>query len=156
MDETPTPAQDGEQIAGATPQPSPVPVTQPIVSPEPQVAQPQTSTPPPPTETPGKKNPVLWIAIILFVLALLAGGAYVVLNTGLLTKEKACTQEVMVCPDGTSVGRVGPNCEFAPCPTPLLTPEPTPEASPSASPSATPTATSSATPTSSPTASPSL
>ena len=28
----------------------------------------------------------------------------------------ACTQEAKMCPDGTSVGRVGPNCEFAPCP----------------------------------------
>jgi len=27
----------------------------------------------------------------------------------------ACTQEAKVCPDGTSVGRTGPNCEFAPC-----------------------------------------
>jgi hypothetical protein len=29
----------------------------------------------------------------------------------------ACTQEAKICPDGkTSVGRFGPNCEFAPCP----------------------------------------
>ena len=27
-----------------------------------------------------------------------------------------CTPEVQVCPDGTTVGRVGPNCAFAPCP----------------------------------------
>lgn len=147
MDDNPTPMQ--------APQPSPVPTPQPEVSPGPQVAQPQTPTPPPTTEVPRKKNTVLWIAIALFVLALLAGGAYVVLNTGLLTKEKACTQEAIVCADGTSVGRVGPNCEFAPCPTPPLTPEPTPEASPSETPSATPTATSSATPTSFPSASPS-
>ena len=31
---------------------------------------------------------------------------------------KACTQEAMLCPDGSYVGRTGPNCEFAPCPTP--------------------------------------
>ena len=30
---------------------------------------------------------------------------------------KACTMEAKLCPDGTSVGRSGPNCEFAPCPT---------------------------------------
>jgi len=29
---------------------------------------------------------------------------------------KACTEEARLCPDGTAVGRVGPNCEFAPCP----------------------------------------
>jgi hypothetical protein len=31
--------------------------------------------------------------------------------------QKACTQEAKICPDGSSVGRTGPNCEFAPCPT---------------------------------------
>jgi hypothetical protein len=31
--------------------------------------------------------------------------------------QRACTQEAKLCPDGkTSVGRTGPNCEFAPCP----------------------------------------
>lgn len=29
----------------------------------------------------------------------------------------ACTEEAKVCPDGSSVGRTGPACEFAPCPT---------------------------------------
>ena len=28
----------------------------------------------------------------------------------------ACSQEVKLCPDGSAVGRVGPNCEFAKCP----------------------------------------
>ncbi|GEM_PF-1474340 len=27
-----------------------------------------------------------------------------------------CTQELKICPDGTGVGRIGPNCEFALCP----------------------------------------
>lgn len=27
-----------------------------------------------------------------------------------------CTQEAMLCPDGSYVGRTGPNCDFAPCP----------------------------------------
>lgn len=31
--------------------------------------------------------------------------------------QKACTLEAKICPDGSSVGRTGPNCEFAPCPT---------------------------------------
>lgn len=30
--------------------------------------------------------------------------------------EKPCTQEAKICPDGTSVGRTGLNCEFASCP----------------------------------------
>lgn len=28
----------------------------------------------------------------------------------------ACTQEAKLCPDGSAVGRTGPNCQFAPCP----------------------------------------
>jgi len=28
----------------------------------------------------------------------------------------SCTMEAKLCPDGSSVGRSGPNCEFAPCP----------------------------------------
>lgn len=28
----------------------------------------------------------------------------------------ACTQEAKVCPDGSAVGRTGPQCEFAACP----------------------------------------
>ena len=32
-------------------------------------------------------------------------------------QNAACTLEAKVCPDGTSVGRVGPSCEFAECPT---------------------------------------
>jgi len=30
--------------------------------------------------------------------------------------QRACTQEAKLCPDGSAVGRTGPNCEFAPCP----------------------------------------
>jgi hypothetical protein len=36
----------------------------------------------------------------------------------------ACTMDVRQCPDGTAVGRVGPNCEFAPCPAPSEVPKP--------------------------------
>ncbi len=30
--------------------------------------------------------------------------------------QQACTMEARVCPDGSAVGRTGPNCAFAPCP----------------------------------------
>ena len=30
--------------------------------------------------------------------------------------QRACTEEAKICPDGSSVGRTGPSCEFAPCP----------------------------------------
>ncbi len=36
-------------------------------------------------------------------------------------QSKACTQEAKICPDGTGVGRVGPDCEFVPCPTKTAT-----------------------------------
>jgi predicted lipoprotein with Yx(FWY)xxD motif len=29
---------------------------------------------------------------------------------------QACTAEAKICPDGSAVGRTGPDCEFAPCP----------------------------------------
>lgn len=32
--------------------------------------------------------------------------------------EVACTMEAKLCPDGSAVGRQGPNCEFALCPPP--------------------------------------
>jgi hypothetical protein len=28
----------------------------------------------------------------------------------------ACTKDAKICPDGTTVGRSGPDCEFDPCP----------------------------------------
>jgi len=34
---------------------------------------------------------------------------------------QACTQEAKLCPDGSAVGRTGPNCEFAECPTSNVT-----------------------------------
>ena len=33
------------------------------------------------------------------------------------TDPVACTMEAKLCPDGSYVGRSGPNCEFAACPT---------------------------------------
>jgi hypothetical protein len=33
-----------------------------------------------------------------------------------VTTQRACTLEAKICPDGSSVGRTGPNCEFAQCP----------------------------------------
>jgi hypothetical protein len=38
------------------------------------------------------------------------------INTGNEPNSIACTQEAKLCPDGSAVGRSGPNCEFSPCP----------------------------------------
>ena len=41
-------------------------------------------------------------------------------RTNSSTKPAICTQEAKICPDGSSVGRIGPNCEFANCPAAAL------------------------------------
>ncbi len=38
------------------------------------------------------------------------------LNGSKSTSPIACTMDAKICPDGSAVGRSGPNCEFAPCP----------------------------------------
>jgi len=51
---------------------------------------------------------------------ILAGGSILLLNMQKgfnKTSPVACSQEAKICPDGTGVGRTGPNCEFASCPT---------------------------------------
>jgi hypothetical protein len=37
-------------------------------------------------------------------------------TTGQTEKQVFCTMDAMQCPDGSFVGREGPNCKFAPCP----------------------------------------
>ena len=62
-----------------------------------------------------KNNPntnLIWGLICLVLL---------IVGFSFLPKQKmpigqACTLEAMICPDGSAVGRTGPNCEFAACP----------------------------------------
>jgi hypothetical protein len=43
----------------------------------------------------------------------------------------ACTMDAKICPDGSAVGRTGPNCEFALCVAAAAPPsEPAPDATP--------------------------
>ena len=51
--------------------------------------------------------------IALIVLIALAGLLY--RNASETVVSNACTADAKVCPDGTAVGRTGPNCSFAPC-----------------------------------------
>ncbi len=39
-------------------------------------------------------------------------------STTTSTEPVFCTMDAKICPDGSAVGRRGPNCEFAPCPSP--------------------------------------
>ncbi|MBM3282832.1 hypothetical protein FJY90_01135 [Candidatus Gottesmanbacteria bacterium] len=63
-----------------------------------------------------------WFKIVLFTvlgLVLVGGLVFAVFRIGSQTspKERACSTEAKICPDGSAVGRTGPNCEFASCPT---------------------------------------
>ena len=55
---------------------------------------------------------------VLIVLIILAGLIGVWFGLKLITGEEpvACTMDAKQCPDGSYVGRTGPNCEFAECP----------------------------------------
>lgn len=62
--------------------------------------------------------------IIALGIALVIGGLMLLVYTKSAQKADiqeepqgyACTMEAKICPDGSSVGRQGPNCEFAACP----------------------------------------
>ncbi len=73
----------------------------------------------------------VFIAIILSLAAFIFGSPIVTnssqQNDSILVEPRAttpanpddgvlCTMDAKLCPDGTSVGRIPPNCEFAPCP----------------------------------------
>lgn len=58
--------------------------------------------------------------LVLFIILLVAGIGYLAWFTFAhkpVDEQTFCTQDAMLCPDGSYVGRVAPACEFAPCPT---------------------------------------
>lgn len=59
----------------------------------------------------------IFALIGILVLAGVVGGAFF-LSRQITNSEgqKACTMDAKICPDGSGVERVGPNCEFAECP----------------------------------------
>lgn len=61
--------------------------------------------------------------LLIGILLILVGGIIYLANmqqsAGLQPDQVACTKEAMICPDGSSVGRTGPDCAFAPCPAPV-------------------------------------
>ena len=66
------------------------------------------------------------IFILVFVTAVFILGALMYIYNPVPAEYKnpnekeptACTMEARLCPDGSYVGRTGPNCEFTPCPIP--------------------------------------
>lgn len=77
------------------------------------------------------KNYLLWIIAGLVVAAavvyavMMNAPAEPVENTQ-DPEQVFCTMEAKLCPDGSYVGRSGPNCEFDPCPGTYPTPAPLP------------------------------
>lgn len=59
-------------------------------------------------------DPVTMIYIIL-IFSILGAFVYIIMQP----KEIAviCTEEALICPDGSSTGRIGPDCQFESCPT---------------------------------------
>ena len=55
-------------------------------------------------------------SLIVLALACAAGACSPKKDTANPDGDAACTEEAKECPDGTSVSRTGPNCEFPACP----------------------------------------
>jgi hypothetical protein len=67
----------------------------------------------------GKKREALSLALatigaLMLIAAIVFAGLFV--TRGNQSGGTACTLEAKICPDGSAVGRTGPNCEFALCP----------------------------------------
>jgi hypothetical protein len=54
--------------------------------------------------------------IVGILLAGVVAGVSVLVFRNTKPNLVACTMEAKICPDGSAVGRSGPNCEFAQCP----------------------------------------
>lgn len=74
------------------------------------------------------KKLVAGLAVLALALAAFLTVLYV--GTPVEPAAQACTEEAMICPDGSAVGRTGPNCEFAACPVAAPTPTPIPTPTP--------------------------
>lgn len=54
--------------------------------------------------------------VILLLVVIVAIGGYWFFMVDNEVQQVACTMEAKICPDGSSVGRTGPKCEFVACP----------------------------------------
>jgi|GEM_PF-3353578 len=64
-----------------------------------------------------KKSTIILISFLLVVA--IGTRVYVILKNKETNEQVFCTMDAKMCPDGSYVGRVAPNCEFAPCPNAL-------------------------------------
>ncbi len=82
-----------------------------------------------PTPKPSRQFPFLLAGLVLLFGGIFLAKSSVLDQLRLQSKEIACTLEAKICPDGSAVGRTGPNCEFTPCPqitttSPSIPPDP--------------------------------
>ncbi|MCK4918543.1 MAG: hypothetical protein KAS02_02055 [Candidatus Pacebacteria bacterium] len=58
------------------------------------------------------------LLVILGVIIVGGGSVYIISQKDVINniKNLACTEEAKLCPDGSAVGRIAPDCEFAECP----------------------------------------
>ena len=67
-----------------------------------------------------QKTPIILVSVLGVAFIFLAGfvlGKIVHNPTRNPAKDGvSCTMEARICPDGSAVGREGPNCEFPECP----------------------------------------
>jgi hypothetical protein len=62
-----------------------------------------------------KKNIIIAVVVLVIIGVFIIGQKIYKFNFG-DNNGAACTMEAKLCPDGSAVGRTGPNCEFTPCP----------------------------------------
>jgi len=62
-----------------------------------------------------KQERLLLVVGLMVALAVIIFVALDVRIPGIKQQPTACTMEAKICPDGSAVGRSGPNCEFATC-----------------------------------------
>lgn len=70
-------------------------------------------------EKPNKTGLPKWVITLIIILGIIAIGTvgYAVYNYYFTSDEPiVCTMDAKICPDGSSVGRIAPMCEFAECP----------------------------------------
>jgi len=72
--------------------------------------------PTPLSPPPSHKKLIISIVVVFVLVVAGMAGAYFVFLPKIDTGPIACTADAKICPDGSDVGRTGPNCEFAECP----------------------------------------
>lgn len=70
-------------------------------------------------ETPDNRHMPKWSIVIVIIIGIVAIGlvSYFCYKNYFTPEEPiVCAMDAKICPDGSSVGRIAPDCEFAECP----------------------------------------